>query len=89
MVTVAPLPSPTRVRSQLLPPRPARASSVTENVASASWIETSIDAPARPPANLAVLRCRGQELVTALRRHREAEAALLLESVNVDIGGGD
>ncbi len=52
-------------------------------------ITLSDDAPARPPANLAVLRCRGQELVTALRRHREAEAALLLESVNVDIGGGD
>jgi hypothetical protein len=47
------------------------------------------NAPIRQPPNLTALRCRGQQLLTALRRHREAEASLLLDSVNVDIGGGD
>jgi hypothetical protein len=47
------------------------------------------DAPSRPAPNLPGLRSRGQQLMASLRKHREAEAALLLESVNVDIGGGD
>lgn len=47
------------------------------------------ESPIRPAVNLTDLRSRGQRLVAALRRHREAEASLLMESVNVDLGGGD
>jgi hypothetical protein len=52
-------------------------------------VPLSDEAPTRPVPDLTDLHSRGQRLVTALRRHREAEASLLLESVNVDIGGGD
>jgi hypothetical protein len=38
---------------------------------------------------LGTLRQRVQELADALRRHREAEADISLESVNMDLGAGD
>ena len=49
---MAPLPSVSRWRDQLLPDNPARANSVIVSVASASWIDTSITDPglAAPPS---------------------------------------
>jgi hypothetical protein len=45
-----------------------------------------------PPGTIpdfGVLRQRGEQFATALRRHRETETDLLLETVTTDIGVGD
>jgi two-component system cell cycle response regulator DivK len=45
--------------------------------------------PAGSVVDFSALRRTGQELVTALKRHAEAERSLLFESVGTDIGVGD